>query len=486
MGQTKLYAHCGFWSHPSVYLWGILVVVFPGLRGAFIRFDFRSISFSPSPPVKRTQSRANAVAALNSQLDRLRKRLNDDEDESMDTSGTVAALKRAIDEFERAETDSVESLRSELNDLKARVGSSSGGGGGGGSPWPESERMMYDLTMPSPPAIRGHFDAAVDKLGSAEKRGIYGGEGDPDHLGGFTANDTMGQSPALWTYMIKYINTRSLVDVGCGRGISTKFFLERNVDVLCVEGSHDAIKKSLIPLDKIVEHDFSQGPWWPSKTYDVAWSVEFLEHVGRQYARNYLPIFHRSALMFVTYSNWGGWHHVEVHPLMKLKNKARIDNHYWVNRMKAQGFVHLEKYTEYMRRASKLSQPEGFNGQHLWLTMMVFLNPRIASMEAHEHMFGGPSCWSSKGQKPCEGVDALPAKFDPVWNEPTKYDEVFRQWENGNQAFELKDVDAGGKRRRRLLRHRTDPREEETEATMRLYVEARDEVRRVLAERKNA
>eukprot|EP00656_Telonema_subtile_P031204 TRINITY_DN34184_c0_g1_i1.p1 TRINITY_DN34184_c0_g1~~TRINITY_DN34184_c0_g1_i1.p1 ORF type:complete len:127 (-),score=15.56 TRINITY_DN34184_c0_g1_i1:12-392(-) len=34
-------------------------------------------------------------------------------------------------------------------------------------------------------------------------KAIYGGRGDPVHLGGFTRNDTDGQSPALWTYLIK-------------------------------------------------------------------------------------------------------------------------------------------------------------------------------------------------------------------------------------------------------------------------------------------
>ena len=63
----------------------------------------------------------------------------------------------------------------------------------------------------------------------------------------------------------------------------------------------------------MIEHDFTRGPWWPAETYDAAWSVEFLEHVGRQYMENYLSIFHKCALIFVTASGWGGWHHVEIH-----------------------------------------------------------------------------------------------------------------------------------------------------------------------------
>ena len=37
------------------------------------------------------------------------------------------------------------------------------------------------------------------------------------------------------------------------------------------------------------------------------------EHVGRNYQPNYVTAFRKAALIFVSHSNWGGWHHVEVH-----------------------------------------------------------------------------------------------------------------------------------------------------------------------------
>jgi len=82
-----------------------------------------------------------------------------------------------------------------------------------------------------------------------------------------------------------------------------------------LEGSHYAVLKTVLPhpAKQIVEHDFSRGPWWPTDTYDAVWCVEFLEHVGRNYHHNYFSAFRKSALIFATHSNWGGWHHVEVH-----------------------------------------------------------------------------------------------------------------------------------------------------------------------------
>ena len=142
------------------------------------------------------------------------------------------------------------------------------------------------------------------------ERGIYGGKGDKKHLGGFTTYDGDGVSPTLWKHMITNYGVKSLVDVGCGKGVSTLWFDTHGVDVLCVEGSHDAVERSLLPHPEtqVVEHDFSRGPYWPAETYDAVWSVEFLEHVGRNFQYNYIQTFHKSALIFASHSQWGGWY----------------------------------------------------------------------------------------------------------------------------------------------------------------------------------
>lgn len=85
------------------------------------------------------------------------------------------------------------------------------------------------------------------------------------------------------------LGIHSILDVGCGRGISTSWFIMNGMDTLCVEGSHDAYLNSVLPdKDKqMVEHDFSRGPYWPAKTYDAVWCVEFLEHVSFCYSLPY-------------------------------------------------------------------------------------------------------------------------------------------------------------------------------------------------------
>ena len=209
---------------------------------------------------------------------------------------------------------------------------------------------------------------------------ITGGGSGAMHLGGWTKQpDLGGLSNNTFNFMLGIIGVKSVLDVGCGRGISTSYFLDKGADVLCVEGSHEAITQSLLPRDKIVEHDYSLGPWWPSKTYDACWSVEFVEHVPRQFIRNYIPTFQQCALLFVTRSQWGGWSHVEIH-----------QEWWWISRFRVQSFVFDKELTEIIRsnaeadkRASDKTIPKGTDlgtnqlGQHIRSTMMAFVNPKV-------------------------------------------------------------------------------------------------------------
>mmetsp|Transcript_1993 Transcript_1993/g.4715 ORF Transcript_1993/g.4715 Transcript_1993/m.4715 type:complete len:388 (-) Transcript_1993:62-1225(-) len=268
------------------------------------------------------------------------------------------------------------------------------------------------------------------------KRSIYGGAGDKAHLGGFTSFDPQGVSPTLWKHMVEHLGVKSMLDLGCGRGISTSWFITHGLEyVVCAEGSHDAVTQSLLPkianvpkgtTYDLVEHDFSRGPWWPSRTVDFAWCVEFTEHVGRPFMHNYHTAFRKAAIIFVTHSNWGGWHHVEVH-----------DNDWWRAKMEAAGFVYSESLTLEMKDkakadvrrndlidAMKKSENKSFSvAQHLWTTMQVFINPLVASLPEHAHLFAEHGCYrNTKGQecgKPGIGpgvsdLTPLPEHFKPL------------------------------------------------------------------------
>lgn len=193
--------------------------------------------------------------------------------------------------------------------------------------------------------------------------------------GGFADFDEMGVSPGLWDRMITHYGIKSLLDVGCGKGVSTSWFVLHGLEfVQCVEGSHDGVSQSIVPkaegYERVVEHDFSLGPWWPDRTVDAVWCVEFTEHVGRNFQPNYLTAFRSAALIFVTHSNWGGWHHVEVH-----------DDDWWKMRWEAAGLVYSSELTDEARFIARTNKHIEFGddfetsnaAQHIWLSVQVSL-----------------------------------------------------------------------------------------------------------------
>jgi len=285
---------------------------------------------------------------------------------------------------------------------------------------PPEEKSEYDalsaisLTIPRGKAVAMPSIRISEEEDKAVARGQYGGKGDKPHLGGFTEFDPLGVSPTLWKHLIEFLGIKSMVDVGCGRGISTAWFVTHGLEfVQCVEGSHDAVMQSIVPdaEKRVVEHDFSRGPWWPDRTVDLAWAVEFTEHVGRNYQPNYITAFRKAAIVIVTHSNWGGWHHVEVH-----------DDDWWRVRWEAAGFVYTEYLTKAFRAIAMTDQSRKdltadmkedhlyFVAQHIYLNAQVFINPMVASLPEHAHLFAEHGCFGGKdGNKKPIHVDCADA-----------------------------------------------------------------------------
>ena len=81
------------------------------------------------------------------------------------------------------------------------------------------------------------FQRISDEEENSIKRKIYGGKGDKPHLGGFTEFDPMGVSPSLWKHMVSHYGIKSVLDVGCGRGVSTSWFVTHELDVVSFYGT---------------------------------------------------------------------------------------------------------------------------------------------------------------------------------------------------------------------------------------------------------
>ena len=146
--------------------------------------------------------------------------------------------------------------------------------------------------------------------------------------------------------------------------------------------------------------------------------MEFLEHVGIQFQANYVAAFRKAALIFVTASTNTGWHHVEVHT-----------PDWWIRKYESYGFKYDNVLTEELRGIAKAGKktyqaPNGvyLDGFYVRTKLMVFINPMVASLPEHAHLFPEHGCVYRDGTKnivhrPCSienGETPLPDSMLPL------------------------------------------------------------------------
>jgi len=76
---------------------------------------------------------------------------------------------------------------------------------------------------------------------------------------------------------IELFHPRSVLDVGCGTGVSLDYFKSKGITVRGLEGSALAISKARQPR-LIRQHDLSE-PIDLGETFDLVWCFEVAEHI---------------------------------------------------------------------------------------------------------------------------------------------------------------------------------------------------------------
>jgi SAM-dependent methyltransferase len=182
------------------------------------------------------------------------------------------------------------------------------------------------------------------------------------HLGGYLrGGDPATWCPLLWSWLVERFSIRSVLDIGCGEGHSTKFFHDLGCDVLGLEGSQQAIDAGMIP-ERVVRHDFRTGPFVTDRSYDMVWSCEFLEHVDETHLGNVLDtISCAGRLVAVTHAFPGqtGHHHVNCRP-----------SGYWIRKIEGLGFDCRVRVTRDARNVTFKDYP-GIN--HFARSGLVFV-----------------------------------------------------------------------------------------------------------------
>lgn len=179
------------------------------------------------------------------------------------------------------------------------------------------------------------------------------------HLGGHGGKTWFDRGSLRW--MINNYNVKSMVDVGCGPGGQIAQAKGLGIEAIGIDGDHTVNPDVLI--------DFTEQTWDTDRTFDLAWSVEFLEHVAEEYMDNYMQIFKKCKYVICTASTWPGPLHVNC------KSKE-----WWIDKFDEYGFTYSEHLYQEILRAStmdKKNNPE--TGPMTWLerTGMVYVNNEI-------------------------------------------------------------------------------------------------------------
>jgi hypothetical protein len=178
------------------------------------------------------------------------------------------------------------------------------------------------------------------------------------HLGGYIVGltsygDPNSYSTEVWDWMVDN-GIKSVIDVGCGEGHSTKYFLDKGIDCVGIEGGEKAYNNSLVKKNLIL-HDYTEGPYVLNKKYDAVWSCEFVEHVEEKYLDNFMSTFMCADKIFMTHAVPGqdGYHHVNCQ-----------HSQYWIEKLEKIGFKYNEETSKILRNLT--------NKMHVKNSLLVF------------------------------------------------------------------------------------------------------------------
>ncbi len=139
----------------------------------------------------------------------------------------------------------------------------------------------------------------------------------PEHLGGFLSGphgDEATWFPDMWRWVVKELDIKSVLDIGCGEGHSLRHFV--SLDAFPVLGIDGVEQEHLRPDFRL--HDYTTGPWEPNARvdYDLGWCCEFLEHIEERFLPNLVTTFQSCNVLLVTHAFPGqlGHHHVNCQP----------------------------------------------------------------------------------------------------------------------------------------------------------------------------
>lgn len=167
----------------------------------------------------------------------------------------------------------------------------------------------------------------------------------PMHLGGHE-NETHLDEGAL-DFIMNEFEINSYLDIGCGPGGMLEMAKNKGLRVQGVDGDFTVERPESI-RDFVKIHDYEKGPALDQYAqYDLAWTVEFVEHVHAHYIHHFARDMQKCKYVLMTHALPGqpGHHHVNCQP---------ID--YWIAVMTSYGLIPDADMTNKIRQASTMNE----------------------------------------------------------------------------------------------------------------------------------
>ena len=164
----------------------------------------------------------------------------------------------------------------------------------------------------------------------------------PHHLSGHGMKTWVDQG--AFKKINNFFDIKSFLDIGCGPGGMVDYVNDLGFEALGIDGDDSIIRKN---NHLFVIHDFCESSYLPLKSYDLGWSVEFLEHVDKKFQCNYFKTFKKCKYVFVTHApkDTKGYNHVNLE-----------DSDYWIELFIRNNFEYLEDITQEIRKSSTIKK----------------------------------------------------------------------------------------------------------------------------------
>ena len=137
-------------------------------------------------------------------------------------------------------------------------------------------------------------------------------------------------------YIIKVLPIKTMVDVGCGPGGMVQVAKEMGLDAYGIDGDET--------VSPDVLYDFDDGPL-EIENVDLAWSIEFLEHIEEKYLDNVFSVFKKCKYVFCTHNEKPGPWHYNCRP-----------NEYWLEVFDSYGFRYDAEMTGQIKLHSDMDR----------------------------------------------------------------------------------------------------------------------------------